>query len=94
MAGAMSWALEQKCGRGDASLPGCTAGWGNLGAPAKAWAWGCKLAHRARCVWISQKPRNIRKVYSIWICQNVPEDRQHSIVQYDISERVIYRCIR
>ena len=32
---------------------------------------------------------NIRKVYSIWICQNVPEDRQHSIVQYDISERVI-----
>ena len=32
---------------------------------------------------------DIRKVYSIWICQNVPEDRQHSIVQYEISERVI-----
>ena len=32
---------------------------------------------------------NIKKVYSIWICQDVPKDKEHSIVAYDITERVI-----
>ena len=32
---------------------------------------------------------NIKKVYSIWICQNVPKDREHSILAYDITERVV-----
>lgn len=31
----------------------------------------------------------VKKVYSIWICQNVPKDREYSIVSYDIRERII-----
>ena len=32
---------------------------------------------------------NIKKVYSIWICQDVPKDREHPIVTYDITERIL-----
>lgn len=32
---------------------------------------------------------NIKKVYSIWICQGVPKDREHSIALYDIQEHIL-----
>ena len=32
---------------------------------------------------------DIKKVYSIWICQNVPTERKHTIVQYSIHEDII-----
>lgn len=32
---------------------------------------------------------DIKKVYSIWICQNVPEDKELSIISYEIRENIL-----
>ena len=34
--------------------------------------------------------QNIKKVYSIWICQNVAKAREHSILTYDLREQVLF----
>ena len=34
--------------------------------------------------------QNIKKVYSIWICQNVAKAREHSILTYDIREDMLF----
>ena len=34
--------------------------------------------------------QNIRKVYSIWICQNVAKAREHSILTYDMRENLLF----
>lgn len=32
---------------------------------------------------------DIKKVYSIWICQGVPKDRQNTIIAYGIEEQIV-----
>ena len=32
----------------------------------------------------------LKKVYSIWICQDVLKEREHSIISYDIREHVLF----
>ena len=34
--------------------------------------------------------QNIKKVYSIWICQNVAKAREHSILTYDLRENILF----